>query len=244
MFNDQLKTIKFGIAQIMSLFYWPTSYLRLQQALQWWQRRQSRQLSNEAEKIRDNLLQESFTLRRSLEISLLNEDANLTKVNHELLKQMDKFYHYLQQLSDRLSPAYIEDSLPLAISYAVEYWKTYYPNIKIKLNLSADWEQESLDRSLLILNILEELFRTTIAELSTEVSIVLNLEQQQNLCDLTLQISSHHTSALVSYWDRKELEYLSQTFEFLTDGQCSRWKEDFTVNWRFHWVRQSDLVTN
>lgn len=244
MLNDQLKTIKFWIAQIMSLFYWPASYLSLQQALQWWQRRQSTQLSWEAEKIRDSLLQESFTLRRSLEISLLNQDASLTKLNHDLLIQMDKFYHYLQQLSDRLSPAYIEDSLPLAISYRVESWKRYSPHIKIKLNLPVIWQQCPFDRSLLILNILEELFRTAIAELPTEVSIVLNLEQQQNLCDLTVQISSHHTSALVSYWDKKELEYLSQTFEFLADGQCSRWKEDLTVSWWFHWVSQSDSVTN
>lgn len=228
-----------------SLFYWPASYSKLQQALQWWQSKQSMQLSDEAEKIRDSLLQESFTLRRSLELSLLNEDASLTKLNHDLLKQMDKFYHYLQQLSDRLSPAYIEDSLPLAISYLVETWKTSNPQIKIKLNSPVVWQQDPLERNLLILNTLEELLNTIIiANFNTEVSIVIDLKQQGNLCELNLQIFFSKTLTLVSYWGRKDLEYLSQTFEFLTGGQCSRWKEELTVNWCFQWIRRSDRVTN
>ncbi|OKH30674.1 hypothetical protein NIES2119_30590 [[Phormidium ambiguum] IAM M-71] len=228
-----------------SLLYWPASYSKLQQALQWWQSKQSMQLSYESEKIRDSLLQESFTLRRSLEISLLKEDANLTKVNHDLLNQMNKFYHYLQQLSDRLSPAYIEDSLPLAISYLIETWKTDNPQIKIKLNSPVVWQQDSLERNLLILNTLEELLNTiTISDSITEVSIVIDLKRQGNLCELNLQISFSDTLTLVSYWNKKDLEYLSQTFEFLTGGQCIRWKEELMVNWCFQWVRQSDSITN
>lgn len=234
------KNVRIWLAQLMSLFCYPASYLKSQQALQWWQRRQSMQLGAEAEKIRDCLLQQSFTIRRSLELSLLNEDATLTKLNQDLLKEMDKFYHYLKQLSDRLSPAYIEDNLPLAISCLIESWKTHNSNLKIKIERSAVWHQEALDRNFLILRILDELLRITVSELLTEVSIFISLKQQENICALTVSICYPDVATLVYYCGRKDLEYLSQTFEFLMAGQCCSLRENLTVTWYFRWVMKSD----
>jgi hypothetical protein len=224
----------------MSMFCFPASYLRSQQALQWWQQRQSGRLSCEADKIRDGLLQESFTIRRSLEVSLLSEDSTSTKLNQELLKKTEKLYHCLKQLSDRLSPAYIEDSLPLAIQCLVESWQKCNSNVKIEMEFPTVWKQEPRDRSLLILRILDELLKITLSELVTELSIHISLKQQGKIGELIVHISYPDILTLGSHWGREDLEYLRQTFQFLTSGQCFRRKEELTVAWYFRWVTQSD----
>lgn len=232
--------VRFFMAKFMNLVYFPVSYARSRKALQWWQKRQSMQLLSEAEKIRDCLLQESFTIRRSLELSLLREDASLINLNRDLLKEMDKFYHYLKQLSDRLSPAYVEDRLPLAIYYLVESWKTSNSKLKIKTNIPAVWNQETTDRSLLILRVLDELLRITTSKVLTEVSISLSLEQREDLCSLSVRISYPDLPTLVTCWQEKDLEYLSQTFKFLFSGECFRWREEQTAVWHFRWMMRSD----
>lgn len=224
----------------MSVFCSPASYQKSKRALQWWQKRQSRHLSCEAEKIRDGLLQESFTIRRSLELSLLNEKANSTALNQELLKKMEKLDRSLQQLSERLSPAYIEDSLPLAIHSLVEFWISSHSNLKIEMDLPADLWQEPFERSLVILRILDELLLITGAELTTELSIHISLKHQGNVGELIVQISYPDVPTLVSYWSREDLEYLSQTFQFLISGQCCRRREELTVVWCFRWITQLD----
>lgn len=206
--------------------------------MQWWQQRQSRRLSCEAEKIRDGLLQESFTIRRSLELSLLKEDSTSTKLNQDLLKKTEKLYHCLKQLSERLSPAYIEDSLPLAIQCVVESWQTSNSNVKIEMELPAVWRQEPLDRSLLILKILDELLQMSSSELVTELSIHISLKEQGNIGELIVHISYPDVPTLVSYWSREDLEYLSQTFQFLIAGQCCRLREELTIVWYFRWFTQ------
>jgi hypothetical protein len=206
--------------------------------LQWWQQRQSRWLSCEAEKIRDGLLQESFTIRRSLELSLLNEDSTSTELKQDLLNKMEKFYHSLKQLSDRLSPAYIEDSLLLVIQGVVESWQRCNSNIKIGMEFPTAWRQEPRDRSILILRTLDELLRITSSELVTELSIHISLKQQGNIGELIVHISYPDVLTLDSHWGREDLEYLSQTFQFLTSGQCCRLREELTVVWYFRWFTQ------
>jgi hypothetical protein len=224
----------------MSLCCFPASYLRSQRALQWWQQRQSGRLSCEAEKIRDGLLQESFTIRRSLELSLLNEDSTSTKLNQDLLKKTENLYHCLNQLSDRLSPAYIEDSLPLAIQCLVESWQRCNSNVQIEMDLPTVWKQEPRDRSLLILRILDELLKIMLSELVTELLIHISLKQQEKIGELIVHISYPDILTLDSHWRRKDLDYLSQTFQFLTSGQCFRRREELTVAWHFRWMTQSD----
>jgi len=220
----------------MSFFFSPASYLRAKRALQWWQKRQSMQLSCEAEKIRDSLLQESFTIRRRLELSLANEDSTSTELNQDLLKKMEKLDRGLRQLSERLSPACIEDSLPLAIEGWVESWLSSNSKLKIEMEVPASWQPEPLERSLVILRILDELLRINAAERATELSIDISLKQQRNVRELIVQISYPDLSTLVSSWGKEDLEYLSQIFQFLLPGQCFRHTEELTGVWCFRWI--------
>jgi hypothetical protein len=223
----------------MNLLWLLASYFRTQRALQWWSQRQSIQLAHEAKKIRDGLLQESFTMRRSLELSLLEFELS-TNRRQDWLKKIDKFHHSLEQLSDCLYPAYIEDSLPLAINCVVESWQTYNQRLKFETELPRHWRHEPPERSLIILKVLDELIRIISSESLTEILIHISLKLQGKVGELMVHISYPDLTTLVFYSNLKDLEYLSQTFQFLTSGQCFRRRKDLTVAWYFRWVTQED----
>ncbi len=219
----------------MNLLGFPTSYFKAQRALQWWSQRQSRQLSSEAEKIREGLLQETFTLRRSLERSLLDDVDTSTKTGEDCLQQVEHFYHSLEQLSERLAPAYVEDSLPLAIQDLVESWRSRYSRLKVEIALPMDWSPEPIERSLVILRVLDELLEITLSKLATDISLHITLKQQGNLGELIVQIAYPDVATLMSSLASEDLEYLSQTFSFLTSGQCFHCRNELSVAWYFRW---------
>ena len=138
-----------------------TSDLRIQQALQWWFSRQFLKLFLEAEKIRDDLLQESFTIRRNLDLLAKDNLSLSTNKTQEYLKQIDNFHHSFVQLSDRLFPASIQDSLPLSIECLLEPWLTSNPHLYFHFDMPLYWRYEQAERSLIVLTILEELLRIT-----------------------------------------------------------------------------------
>lgn len=224
----------------MMLFWFPTSYLRTQRALQWWHQRQWIQLGSEAHRIRDGLLQESFTIRRSLELSLVDNIDISAKIGQDWLNKIEKFHHYLEQLSDRLSPVHIEYSLPLAIQYLLELWRTCNPKLNIEMDLPTHWWHEPPDRSIVILRVLDELIRISMSKLLTEISIDITLKLQENIGELVVYIFYPDVSTLISYYSLKDLEYLGQTFEMLTSGQCFREIKELSMAWCFRWVTQKD----
>ena len=99
-------------------------------------------------------------MRRSLEVSLIDNIELSTQRNQDWLKKIEKLHYSLEQLSDRLDPAYLEDSLPLASQYVVEAWQKCNPRLKIEMKWPAHWMHELPDRSLVVLRILDEFTRT------------------------------------------------------------------------------------
>ncbi|MBW4431467.1 MAG: hypothetical protein KME28_06975 [Pelatocladus maniniholoensis HA4357-MV3] len=208
------------IFYMITLFFLVINFYKTQQALQWWSCRQSLKMFLEAEKIRDGLLQESFTIRRSLELlpeGNLELSANQTQ---ELLKKIDNFHQSLAQLSDRLFPVYIQDNLPLAIQYLLEPWLRSHSHIYFHLDMPQSWRHESADRSLIILRTIEELLRISLPDFLTQISIYICLQQQANVGKLTLQITYPDISTVVFYKNLPEREFICQTFRFLTSGKC------------------------
>jgi len=204
----------------MTLILLVKKLYQTQQALQWWSCRQSLKMFLEAEKIRDGILQESFTIRRSLEL-LPGGNLDLsTSKTQELLKRFDNFHQSLVQLSDRLFPVYIQDNFPLAIQHLLEPWFTSHSQICFHLDMPKSWRHESVDRSLIILRTLEELLKISLPEVLTQVSIYICLQQQVNLGKLVLQITYPDISTLVFYKNLPEREYICKTFRFLTSGKC------------------------
>lgn len=222
-------------AFIISTLWLLKSYLETKQALQWWQGRQVLQLSQEAEKIRDGLLQESFTIRRSVELLPVDDLELLVKKSRDCLEKVDNFYHLLSQLSDRLSPAYIEDSLPLAIQSVVEQWQTHYPRLHLHLNLPTHWRHESHNQSMLILRVLEELLQIILSELLADIAIHISLSPKGSMGKLFIQISYNDATQILSSSTLRKLRHLRQIFQILTPGRCYYYQYSLAMDWFFIW---------
>ncbi len=218
----------------MSLVRFLTSYHSIQQALQWWSSRQSKKLFLEAEKIRDDLLQDSFTIRRNLD--LLSVD-NLNSGNRvqECLKHIDNFHHSLVQLSDRLFPASLQDSFPLAIECLLEPWLALSPQLYFQIDMPVYWRHEPAERSLIVLTALNELLTISLPEVIAPTLIYINLKQHKNIGQLIVEITYPNVSTFVLYSRLPELNYLCESFRLLTSGKCFSHTKNLRVSWYFSW---------
>lgn len=205
---------------------------RKQQALQWWFQRQSVKLAAEAEAIRDGLVQESFSMRRTLE--LLADDENLSVQSQKWLQTLEHFHYSLIELSDRLSLPHVEHSLPLAIKWLIQSWQTSHPELKIEMRLPT--ESNTFPKTtLVLLMVLDELLRISLTELLAGTSLQISLEQRKNRGELNFCIFFSNEAMLRTYSNLKELKYLSQTFRFLTSGECFWRRRKLMGIWCFRW---------
>lgn len=222
------------------------SYRHVKKVLRLWSFWQSMQLSQETELIRDNLLQYSFTIRRFLE-QLPSECQTETQVEYltvlrDCLEVIDKLHTGLVQLSDRLFPAYIHESLPLAIQVTAESWLRLYPQVQVSLEIPAVWRKETLKDSLIIIRTLEELMRITLSSqmLQTSnsasirfISIILKSANSQGIIKVKLNyqpLTNFQGNANVS-----EARYLCNSFHYLTNGKCSYQYQVNHLTWYLIW---------
>jgi hypothetical protein len=189
----------------------------------------------EAEKIRDDLLQESFTIRRNLDL-LTVDNLNLSDNKiQECLKQIDNFHHSLVQLSDRLFPASLQDSFPLAIECLLEPWLVSNPQLYFQIDLPLYWRHEPAERSLIVLTALNELLTITLAEVFASTSVFINLKEQKNIGQLIVEITYSNVSTFVLHSRLPELNYLCETFRLLTSGKCFNRTKNMKICWYFYW---------
>ncbi|MEB3178461.1 MAG: hypothetical protein VKL59_05380 [Nostocaceae cyanobacterium] len=219
----------------MSIFWFVGSFLRARKALQWWSQRQAQHLSVEAEKIRDGLLQENFSIRRNLEMAILDNAALSSESSEDYLQTMEQLYYSLKELSDRLSPEYIYDSLPLAIQGVLEPWLKRYPQLNLKIDTPINWRHESPDRSILIVRTLEELLKIILPDVLTNISIYFTLKLEGDMAELMVKVTYPDISTRISCSSSQDLEYLRETFQFLTPGKCCYIKQDLSLGCYFRW---------
>ena len=87
----------------------------MDEALQWWYQKVLKQLESEANLICEQLLQESFAVRRSLELSSLKPNELASSSRQKCVAQLEDFHFTLKELRDRLSPPYLNEGLPFAL---------------------------------------------------------------------------------------------------------------------------------
>jgi hypothetical protein len=207
----------------------------MQQALQWWSCRQSMKLFLEAEKIRDGLLQESFTIRRSLELVSGNHVELSGQKTQECLEKIDNFHQSLVKLSDRLFPVYLQHSLPLAIESLLEPWLASHPHLYFHIDMPTEWPYEPAERSMIILRTLEELLKVTLPEVLTPVSIDIKLKNQENRGVLTIKITYPDVPTFIFYSTLPESGYICDSFRFLTSGKSICSSKNLSASWYFCW---------
>ncbi|WP_016953575.1 hypothetical protein [Anabaena sp. PCC 7108] len=214
-----------------------TSEKMIQKALQWWSYRQAIKLFLEAEKIRDGLLQESFTIRRSLDVLAIDNLSLSIDEIQECSKKIENFHHSLVQLSDRLCPTFIQDSLPLSIEYLLEPWLSFYPHSYFHIDMPDYWRYEPIECSLIILRALEELLIITLPKSESLIafSMYIRLKKIRNMGQLVVKISYPDISTLILHSQLPELEYLYHSFNFLISGKCLHYNNNLRSFWHFYW---------
>ncbi|WP_066380919.1 MULTISPECIES: hypothetical protein [unclassified Anabaena] len=204
----------------MTLVRFLPAYHRIQQALQWWYSRQSMKLFLEAEKIRDDLLQEAFSIRRNLDLMVV-DNLNLSRdQTQDYLKQIDQFHCSLVQLSNRLFPESLQDNFPLAIECLLEPWLVANPHLHFHLDLPVNWRHESAAHSLIVLSALDELLTISLPHILMRITIYISLKQQKNFGQLNIQIHYPDVTTFICHPSLPELDYLCESFQILTSGRC------------------------
>ncbi len=212
---------------ILILIFILRSVLQTQRALHWWQRRQALQSHQVAEEIRNGLLQKSFSLRRHLEVALAAAPGSGT-LNQDWLQTLEALHHDFKDLSDRLSPPYLEESLPLAIQYRVTEWQHHYPGWRFQCDFPAEWPSESPEHSRVILTMLDELLRIVCVpalsppslDLALSPSIQLDLQVNHVQAALNVQIGPSATGQPGLNPESADLRDLARAFAALTGGRC------------------------
>ncbi|MGF1567070.1 MAG: hypothetical protein ACFCVD_03175 [Nodosilinea sp.] len=204
--------------------------------MRWWHQHQARQLSHEADLIRNGVLQDIFALRRHLELSCQSQPNADAFGCEGHLTNLKRVYAALENLSHRLETPYLQDSLPLALQHALQPWQHRCP---WQVTLPPTWEAEPVENTQLL-----TMFLTILVPLLTDtapqpIHCLLTLEAIAGHKQLTLQaaypesLSSARVAALST-----SVTPILDTFQLLTQGE---YKPDFQparLDWRLRWPSQ------
>lgn len=221
----------------MLLLWSVASHLEMQRALQWWFRRRSVRLMSESERIHNGLLQEVFAIRRSLELSLINETSLSATQNQDWLTRTEKLHESLMQLGDTLSPPYVGESLPLAIQSLIQ---TQFspPGINLKLALPTDWHHDAPERDRMILDSLHELLTLSLPSAAIDGTHRVQLSSDGKMGELQVAITCVDRPTLTALTHSRDLAHLRRCFQCLTPGRCLCHIETLNITWRFRWQLQ------
>lgn len=228
---------------------WATaSYWQMQQAMRWWCRREAIDLAAQADRIQNGLIQDLFAVRLSLQSALSEvlSEAFSQPLEDRLqqqrvwVTQAEKLHEHLTDLSHALSQPYLAESLPLAIRSRLKQWQASHSQASLQLDLPQDWRAEPLERSRIILTLLETLLDVAVTAglPHAALEIVLtdrSIESGRFQAELTVKITYPDVMTRRASTRVKELKYLRRCFCFLVPGRCSYQTQASAAVWRFHW---------
>lgn len=227
----------------LAVFHWQT-----QQALRWWFEQQHQWLCREAEQVRNGPLQETFVMRRQLEMNP-NETLGKPLSQHPTwMAQVTQLNGQLVRLSDELSPPYLETSLPLAIqAWAQEAELPGMPGMLgmpgvpgLMLCLPNCWHPEPPARVSLILSMLTYLMRLSMetADLPTAMSLALSQQAGwggRGVGVLEVRLDYATTAIAAAVGRSLNLQPLIRTFQVLAPGRCTQRQRQQRLIWQFRW---------
>lgn len=224
----------------LAVFHWQT-----QQALRWWFEQQHDWLCREAEQVRNGPLQETFVMRRQLEMNPaeMNPDSP-SKAPAEQpawIVQVTQLNGQLVRLSDELSPPYLETSLPLAI----QAWAQDECLPGLMLCLPPSWPTEPTVRVSLVLSMLTHLLRWSMQTSEPPTVAALELGQQMSwdvwpVGVLTVRLDYPTADAAAAVGRSPHSVFLSRTFAVLAPGRCTQRQQQQRIVWQFRWRLSPD----
>ncbi|WP_439343372.1 hypothetical protein [Vacuolonema iberomarrocanum] len=216
-------------------FVW-VYHARRQRALQWWWKRQVMQAYENAESLRNHALQESFALRRHLELVGVPDPSDMTLTLWQshvplLLESANRLHREVQSLSDQLSSPFLEDSLPLALRHEVTVWKQHCPMVAFSLDLPTHWKAENEIKQDILTKILDECLHLLLLDLcrtgtemngenyAEKVNVVIALDSKKNWNCLKIQMLVPSALADSIHQRYQYFRYLGHVFQTLMPGR-------------------------
>ncbi|NEQ51726.1 MAG: hypothetical protein F6K11_16560 [Leptolyngbya sp. SIO3F4] len=197
-----------------------------QKAWQWWYHQQQQKQYYQAEIVRDGLLQEAFALRRHLEQE--NQD-----VPASYLDQFNQFYQTLENLSNQLSPPFVDDSLPLALQFLIKQ----YTNVDGPFEIAADtdWSTESTENNHVVISVVHELLPLLQEDIRSSFNVRLWQDNSVNKLQLTGSLSKQQITA--SILSKTEVVYLKGIFHSLISGTLELKQDNTELICQLSWHR-------
>lgn len=216
---------------------------RLQKALQWWYRQHVLRLFDEAEAVRNGVLQDAFTLRRTLELSSVQhhaipEELHSTLIagtdRQSLLKTLEELHASLKRFSDFLSPPYLEDSFPMAIDHLLKFYQQQHSNLPLELSIPENWQADAYEQSRVVWIAIDEMLRIVL-EICPVQSISACLIQNATAHQVVIKIFYSNCDRQNFHDELRELSYLRRSAQFLTAGSCTYHQDQKALIWSMCW---------
>ena len=205
--------------------------------LRWWHQYQAKMLNHEADLIRNGALQDIVAMRRWLEALCQNQPKFQDGCCKSYLAALERMYAQLETLSDRLAPPYVQNSLPLALQYAVLPWQE---KIHLRIALPSAWEPEPLEHTRLLTLFAETLLQQLATAAITPQYVDLSLQHQADSKELRFQ--ARYGESLSPSWTAKvskSLKPFLSTFQVLTQGNHTQDLQAHSMAWVFWWKTQA-----
>jgi hypothetical protein len=216
-----------------------SSYAQVQQAMDWWQQRSMAKQRAYAEMLRERVQQDLFALRRGLELSL---DSNMMSIQVQVQRQwltaLEQISLSLDWLKHNLHPAFVEDSLPLALQKKIEAWQGDIQTLQLQLTVPSGWPLNCSYDNWVLLNLIEELLLATMPYRVAQTSVMLSLEAPLPDQQLGFSISMNHPELRI-FSPTAPFQYLVTVFEVLMAGQCLCKIQNQEYTWYFRWQPQA-----
>ncbi|MBE7384845.1 MAG: hypothetical protein F6J95_025960 [Leptolyngbya sp. SIO1E4] len=205
--------------------------------LRWWHQYQAHKLNQEAELIRNKLLQEMFAIRRRLELSCETQPNAQAFDCETHLAELKRLYALLESLGNRLESPYLQDSLPLALQHTVQPWQTQLP---LSTDLPPRWELDPIEHTRLLILFVETLLQHLASATPLPHDCDLRLQHQAELKELTVRV--RYETWLPPAWISQissPLQPLLKTFQLLMQGDYDQDLHPRTLTWVLRWQTQS-----
>ena len=206
------------IYAMLKLF--PLYQIKRKRAIQWWFQKQKNEAFNLSEIIREDLLQETFSVRRQLELVLVKQSSySQTRFIKKNLQKLEQIYKKLDLVADQLAPFYLDYQWPLAIEQAMKPLGREGKGLQIYLDLPENWDYKPPQQNYLFLKFLTELLTISVSKTSGKPLIMLKLENKQ-IIQVKIKYCNYFARKVVS--DSVEISYLRLAYQFLTNGKINQ----------------------
>jgi hypothetical protein len=211
-----LNVITIGLL-ICLILYLAWQHWQTRQVIRWWQKRQADWRYRESERLRDNVLQSLFGIRRQLE--LMSSQDN--QAADELAQTIQECQVELNHLSDRLFSTYAVESLPLAIHELFDEMKTLFPKVQFGMQGELDLDTSAYGDGHFLIIWLRELFQAVLTKAEVRaVAIDISAPKATQHIAVRVNFSCDDQLACSKLHQLITLNYLCQTFNLVTGGRC------------------------